>query len=376
MTQPQSPKRRLAQAGVTLLVIALAVAAVIGGAGVIGGTSASDRPEDPPRLPVAALEIERVDGYSVTRRFTGQIEAAARIDLGFEFGGRIADLLVDEGDLVPKGAVLARLDTSLLMPERAALEAELAALAATAELARLTLARNDRLTERGARPVTAQDEARLAVTRAEAQMAAIRARIAGVDVRRDKSVLHAPFAARVGTRMADPGQTVAAGQPVLVLFDAAPARARVGLPPMIAARLQLGDEVTVDIAGRSSTAHIRQIRPDLDPNTRSQSVILTLPNDSQPILGDTIALILEQTMPEPGFWAPLSALREGVRGSWSVMVIETTAAGEHVHPAAVEVIHTTSDRVFLRAQLAPGARIVAQAPDRVTTGQRVTAVLE
>jgi RND family efflux transporter MFP subunit len=327
-------------------------------------------------MPVAARQIEMVEGYSVSRRFTGQIEAAARIDLGFEFGGRIADLLVDEGDLVPAGAVLARLDTSLLMPERAALEAELAALAAEAELARLTLARNDALTERGARPVAAQDDARLALARAEARMAGVRARIAGVDVRREKSVLSAPFAARVGTRMADPGQTVAAGQTVLVLFDAAPALARVGLPPVVAARLQLGDAVVVELGGQQSAAHIRQIRPDLDPNTRSRSVLLTLPDDSQPILGDTVALILEQTIAEPGFWAPLSALREGVRGSWSVMVIEAGAEGDRVEPAAVEVIHTTGEQVCLRGHLADGARIVAQAPDRVATGQLVMAVVE
>ncbi|MFY8047897.1 MAG: N-acetylmuramidase domain-containing protein, partial [Erythrobacter sp.] len=47
-----------------------------------------------------------------------------------------------------------------LAPERAALEAELAAMAADAELARITLARNDALTERGFRSVAAQDEAR------------------------------------------------------------------------------------------------------------------------------------------------------------------------------------------------------------------------
>jgi membrane fusion protein, multidrug efflux system len=89
--------------------------------------------------------------YTVTRRFTGQIEAAARTDLGFELGGRITEVLVEEGDVVASGTVLARLDTSALIPERAALEAELAALAADAELARLTLARNDALTERGFR---------------------------------------------------------------------------------------------------------------------------------------------------------------------------------------------------------------------------------
>nr|MCU0901841.1 efflux RND transporter periplasmic adaptor subunit [Cypionkella sp.] len=308
----------------------------------------------------------------VTRRFIGRVEAAAQTDLGFELGGRVTEVLVDEGDVVAAGAVLARLDTSALGPERAALEAELAAMAADAELARLTLTRNDALTERGVRSVAAQDQARLTLARAEAGMAAIRARMAGVDVRRDKSVLVAPFAARIGTRLADPGQTVAGGQPVLVLFDAGPAQARVGLPPDLAAGLTAGDAVQVEVGGAVHHALIRQVRPDLDPGTRSRSVVLSLP-EATPVIGDTVALILSQTVAEPGFWAPLSALREGARGSWSVMAIETTPEGSRSVPAAVEVIHSDGARVYLRGALPPGARIVAQAPDRVAPGQIVLA---
>jgi RND family efflux transporter MFP subunit len=325
---------------------------------------------------VGVIEVDYADGYSVTRAFTGQVEAAARTDLGFELSGRITHVAGEEGDLVAAGAVLARLDDSALIPERAALEAELAALAADADLARLTLARNDALTERGFRSVAALDDARLALTRAEAGMAAVRARIAGVDVRLGKSVLIAPFAARIGQRLADPGQTAAAGQTVLVLFDAAPARLRVGLPPDLASELRVGDAMLVDMGGTIQPASIRRIRPDLDPDTRSRSVVLTLPADADPVLGDTVALILEQVIEETGFWAPLSALREGVRGSWSVMALEATPEGDRTLSAAVEVIHIDGARVFLRGRLPAGARIVEEAPDRVAPGQLVLAMAE
>ncbi|MFN4059111.1 MAG: efflux RND transporter periplasmic adaptor subunit [Roseinatronobacter sp.] len=207
-------------------------------------------------------------------------------------------------------------------------------------------------------------------------MAAARARIAGVDVRLKKSVLTAPFAARIGARMADAGQTAAAGQLVLVLYDAAPARARVGLPPDLAAGLSVGDAVALDLNGRSLTGAIRQIRPDLDPTTRSRAVIVTLPDGETPVLGDTVALLLTQSVNDPGFCAPLGALREGVRGAWSVMAIEPTPDGERTRPVAVEVIHSDGARVFLRGALPPGGRIVADAPDRVAPGQLVLARAE
>lgn len=361
---------------VTLLVCTAAAVAVIGGFSLIAERGDAAPVVAAPRTSVGVISVQRVPGYAVSRRFTGQIEAAARTDLGFELSGRIADVLVEEGDVVARGAVLARLDISALIPERAALEAELAALAADAELARLTLARNDALTERGFRSVAAQDEARLTLARAEAGMAALRARIAGVDVRLEKSVLTAPYDARIGARMADPGQTAAAGQSVLVLFDAAPARARVGLPPDLAAALAVGDRVTVESNGAVMDAVVRQIRPDLDPLTRSRSVVVTLPEGAAPVLGDTVALLLTQAVDDPGFWAPLSALREGVRGSWSVMAVEATPEGDRARTAAVEVIHSDGNRVFLRGLLPEAARIVAEAPDRVAPGQLVLALVE
>lgn len=368
--------RRLVTLSVTLAVFLGAGAAVLAGLSFYSTGADSESGSLASPTSVGVIQIEFAESYVVTRRFTGQVEAAAKTDLGFELGGRITHVSGEEGDLVAEGAALAGLDTSALIPERAALEAELAALAADAELSRLTLARNDALTERGFRSVAAQDDALFALARAEAGVAAVRARIAGVDVRLEKSVLAAPFAARIGERLADPGQTVAAGQTVLVLFDASPARARVGLPPDLASDLRVGDTVLVDMGGTFQSAAIRQIRPDLDPSTRSRSVVLTLPTVADPVLGDTVALILEQTIDEKGYWAPLSALREGVRGSWSVMAVVETPDGDRTLPAAVEVIHSDGARVFLRGQLPAGARIVAEAPDRVAPGQFVLAMAE
>lgn len=367
-----SARRMTVQALITLLFFAMAGVAIIAGSRVL-----ARQPPAPiaaaPMTPVAAMAVQIAPGYTVTRRFTGQIAAAARVDLAFELPGTLAEVLVREGDRVEAGQLLARLDTQALRPERAALEAQLEALAADAELARLTLGRNDALAERGFRSVAAQDEARLSLARAEAGMAALRAQIAGVDVRLAKSALSAPFAARVGARLADPGQAVAAGSPVLELFDDAPQEVRVGLPPALAATLAPGDAVQLEVAEARLAGKVLRIRPDLDPVTRSQVVVVSLPPQAPGALGTTAGVLLVQEVAERGFWAPLSALDEGARGSWTVMTLEPTTEGDVIRAAAVEVIHTEGARVFLRGALPPGARIVAEAPDRVVPGQLVLA---
>ena len=353
------------------IVVVLTVAVVVALRSIQSRANESDVAAAPKTV-VTVMVVAYQDQYSVLRRFAGQIESEARVDLGFELSGRVTEVLVNEGDRVAAGDVLARLDTEALAPERAALVAELAALQADAELARLALRRNDALTEQGFRSRATLDDARLSLARAEAGKEAVRARIAGVDVRLKKSVLTAPFAARIGASGIDEGQTVMAGQRVLVLFDQGPARARVGLPPELAAKLGIDQQVSVEVGGGTVAARVLHIRPDLDPSTRSRSVILGLPPDADVVLGQTVSLQLSQVIPGSGFWAPLAALQEGQRGSWSVMAIESTPEGDRVRPVAVEVMHTDGTRVYLQGQLPPGARIVQSAPDRVAPGQLVS----
>lgn len=375
------PLPRLARRIGTLL-STLAVVALAGGATVVGVNAIADRaaalppPPAAALTPIASIEVRPEPGYAVERRFIGQVEARAESDVSFEFGGRLTEVLVEEGARVAAGSVIARTDVATLRPRRAALEAQLAALGADAEIARLALSRADTLADRGHRSAAARDDARLALARAEAGMAAIRAEIDGIDVQIEKAEVRAPFDAVVGARLADPGQTVAAGQTVLRLFEAGPARLRVGVPPDLAATLAPGDAVRVEAGGREVTASVLRVRPDLDPVTRSRPAIVSLPDGIDLALGETATLVLSETVAEPGFWAPLSALKEGARGSWTVMAVVAGPEGDAVVPAAVEVIHATEARVFLRGALPPGNRIVGEAANRVAPGQLVLVLAE
>lgn len=362
---------------VTGAVIGVSVAAVLGGADLIAERAAAvPSPPQAPLTPVAVAVVATQPGYEVTRRFIGQIEAPGRIDLGFELGGRIVEILAQEGDRVGRDAPLARLDTAALEAQRAALQGERAALAADVELARLTQTRNEQLARGGFRSESARDDSRLAVARLTARMAAIEAQIAGVDIQISKSTIGAPFNAVVGSRLVDPGQNIGAGAPVFRLFEQAAPQLRVGLPIGLAGRLAPGTAVTVEIEGQRLEGRVLRLRSDLDPVTRTRGVVVALPEDARLAFGQTGSLLLVEEVAEPGFWAPVAALREGGRGSWTVLALASGPAGDTVAPAAVEVIHMAGDRVFLRGALADGARIVSRAPARVVPGQVVAVLAE
>ena len=206
----------------------------------------------------------------------GEIDASGTVeatdaDLGFNAPGRVAEILVREGDRVTRGAVLARLDASELEARKAAAEARLeAARAALAELeagarseeiaqaraavraaeqqledARRDLTRARRLHAGGAISQEALDKAdtRFEVAEAtleqarqqlraletgprreriRAQRAAVSAAEAAVrqaDATLGHATVTAPFDGRVTTRHRDPGETVQPGQPVVTLLD-------------------------------------------------------------------------------------------------------------------------------------------------------------
>ena len=98
---------------------------------------------DVPALTVATEPAQSQQAYQSRRVFVGRIEALRQSDLGFELGGRLEQVIVDDGDRVDAGAVLAVLDTARLEARRAELTAALQQVRADLGLARATLARTE-----------------------------------------------------------------------------------------------------------------------------------------------------------------------------------------------------------------------------------------
>ncbi len=365
---------------ITLLVVVLALGAVIGLRGILAERAqAVEGPPPEPPVAVATEALGRTDGFTVTRRFVGTVEAVRRTDVAFELAGVVEAVTVDQGDLVPAGAELARLDTALLDAERDRLAASIAALEARAELARRTLARQAELNDRGFASDQLLDEASLTQRELVALIAETRAALAGVRVRLDKSILRAPYDARVADRFLDDGAVVAVGQPLASLIEEQAPRMRVGIDPDLARGLAAGDTALVEIGGRRVPARIERLAPDLDPVTRTRIVLVTLdmaPAQAVGLYGRTGMLVLDQPVVERGAWVPVAALREGTRGTWTILTLaagDTADAPGTVAMEAVEIVHTDGARAFVRGTFPDGARVITAGPHRVVPGQAATA---
>lgn len=363
--------RRITAFAITLLFGVAAVGLVGGGSSVIADRAAAVEGPDPaPVLAVSTAPIMVEKGYSVERRFVGQVEAAQQTAIAFEQGGTVTEVLVDEGDRVEMGAVVARLDTRLIEAEGNRMRATRDALSAQQELARRTNERQQALNERGFASTQALDQANLGLVELSARIAEIDAALVGIDVQLEKAVLTAPFAGRIAARTADVGAAVGSGAPVVTLLEDRAPQFRVGIDPDLATDLAADMVARIEIGSETFDARFASLLPDIDPATRTRVALFELAPDADAPFGITGTLIVDQTVAEQGAWVPIAALKQGVRGLWTV----TTVVGESEHTVsteAVEIIHADARNAFVRGTFGDGAQLVTGGAHRIVAGQRV-----
>lgn len=365
-----------ARTGGTVLV----VLAVLIGASAFGWFARSDEPVrtagpgvEPLAVPWSAVAWE--PGYTVTRSFVGRVEARQSTDAGFEVPGMIAGIDVEEGDAVASGAVIATLDDRRLRARRDELVADRDRARAQLELARLTLGRVARAHEREAATQNEKDEAEKAVDTAAAELARADAAVVSIDVDLDKTAIRSPFDAVVARRYVDTGRVVDAGTPVVHLLERPAPEVRIGVGGDAIDAIAVGQRFGVVIRDRSVPGEVTAILPTRDRVGRGVDVVLTLDAELDGIRqGDLARVRVERPIQDRGFWVPTQALTEGVRGLWSVYLIEEVenqSGRPVIRRADVEVLHTDTDRAYVRGALDDGERYVTGGLHRLAPGMTV-----
>ncbi|MEE9320939.1 MAG: HlyD family efflux transporter periplasmic adaptor subunit [Granulosicoccus sp.] len=202
----------------------------------------------------------------------GRLEAE-RIDIASRFPARVLEVLVEEGDMVEAGEVLARLDSSELEDQlreaRAVVqqsESQLAQAVAvlaqrkselllaekeferTSSLATKGFSTTEQVDQRKSATITLQAAVRAAEAGIEQATAGIEAAIARVerlDSSLDDHVLISPRNGRVQYRLAQPGEVLGAGGKVLTLLDLSDVYMTLFLPISVVGQLELGSEARI-----------------------------------------------------------------------------------------------------------------------------------
>lgn len=302
-------------------------------------------------------------------RYTGVVRARIESELGFRVGGKITERLVDAGDRVRRGQPLMRLDPVDLGLAATAAGDRLRAAEASAARAAADEARLRGLVEAGAISASAYDSALAARRTTAAELGAARAGAREAANQRAYATLVADADGIVMDVLAEPGQVVSAGAPVLRLGRAGAPEAVVAVPETDVARLPRSGQAQLYGSPIRLPAVLREVSGAADPATRTFEARYQLTGRSNPPLGTTITVSLPTQEP-PALAVPLAAVHDRGRGPgvWDMR-------DGRVSFRPVRVVSFDEET----ARIAPGAlrvgdRIVALGANLLREGQAVKAV--
>ena len=382
---PVAPRKSVASlpnlVNITGVAMAAGLLIALAGAGITAlhmRAQAEPQHQIAPAVSVTTMPIRIVEGYDRLAHYTGRLEPARETDLAFERAGLVTGIAREEGDRIQEGEIVATLDTAKLTIARQRLEASKRELEAQLDLAELTLGRQSELERRGWSPEQRLDETRTSRARLMAAIDQVKAEIAAIDVDVTKSTIRAPFDGRIAARFVDEGAVLAAGTSVVRLLEDGRLQARIGLPPRLAATLEADQAFTLVAGHTELRARIAARRPDLETGTRTVTVLFDIVDGGEGIaLGDLVRLDLKSRIDERGAWVPLTALKEGRRGMWTLLTVDhPSGQAPIVQPETVEVLHARGTEVFVRGTFEDGVEIVTGGTDRVVAGQRIALVRE
>jgi RND family efflux transporter MFP subunit len=368
--KPQSAFfRRIMQIGLFGLLpfIGLIVLLLAAGSGQV-----SSAPTEPsvPLVEFAAITIQ--DQYIAKRRVIGRIEAASQSVLGFELGGTLEQTLVDEGQHVVTGQPLAQLDTARLEAQVSQLKAALARAESNERLARLSEKRVVELVRQKLESPQRLDEVRENTVSASATVLETQAQITEVEVQLEKSVLKSPFSGKILDRLVDNGSVVGQGQSIFVIQQSDELQARIAMGTDDARMFVLSQQVTLYNGQQPLLATVTSIAANRRLATQTVDVVFTLEDSEyQTLSGDLVSLQLNLPVDERGAWVSRQALSSGVRGLWTLYIVESAEGKDHVTPRSVEVLYSFKDKVFIRGPVRNGERYVVAGSHKLTPDQIV-----
>jgi RND family efflux transporter MFP subunit len=270
---------------------------------------------DPRTQPPLVRVATAAEATRTQRSFTGVIVARVQSDVGFRVSGKVIERFVDTGQTVKRGQRLMRLDqTDLELQSRTRQHAVAAAKARASQTAEDEL-RNRDLVVAGAISVATYDRIRSLAETARAELLAAESQAAVARNETDYTLLSAD--GLVVAILAEPGQVVRAGHPVVKLAKAGLREAVVQLPETL--RPVLGSVAQARLFGRetsTTTATLRQLSEAADPVTRTFEARYVLKGEHANVpLGATVAIdIAPERSVRSGLSVPIGALHDPGNG--------------------------------------------------------------
>jgi RND family efflux transporter MFP subunit len=241
------------------------------------------------------------------------------------------------------------------------------------------LDRVEKLFASGAIAQKSFDDARFACRAADAGEKQAASSLRQAELMVEHSVLAAPFPGQVIKKLANRGEMVDAGIPVLVLAQLDTVKVAVNVPATEMNRWAAGDEAWVDPGAVPAAAApggaekvkalVHRVSPGADGMTGTFRVDLKLENKGLGMRPGQIVRVDRQLKAGAGLWIPLQSVVS--RGQELKYVFVVDPSQSLVHQRQVKLGAVVGDRVEALEGLEAGSRVVVLMPEDLRDGDRV-----
>ncbi|MBK1831918.1 HlyD family efflux transporter periplasmic adaptor subunit [Verrucomicrobiaceae bacterium R5-34] len=277
----------------------------------------------------------------------GRIEAD-QVDISTKYPGRVSEILVDEGELVKPGQVLARMDDAEIKTQLARAKAQLAsakesikeveALIAQKKssltLAEQELQRALPLVEKGVmsqrvgeQRKALRDSAKAALAAAMAHLEtaksttlAAEATVNQIQVQLDECVLKSTTQGRVLYRLAETGEVLGAGGKILTLLDLSEIHMEVFLPSADSGKIAIGSEARITLDAASSEYAIPAVVSFVSPEAQFTPKQVETLNERQKLM-----FRVHIRIPQELVLRHIDKVKTGVRGMGYIRLDDSVA---------------------------------------------------
>ena len=346
------------RSGWLAVALALALAAWMG-SGLVFPPEPEPEPERrtvaeraPVAVEVVASRARNVTDFLVS---DGQAVPDRVTILRAEAGGNVETVPVSKGARVDQGQVLATIEAGDRVAQQASAEAELAR-------ARRDLEAVQSLFDRGYATRTRLDQARVAVTAAEAGVAqAARGQ--------SDTTITAPFAGVLDAFDLEPGQVVSAGAEIGTLVDSDPLKIEIRVPQQAVTSISAGDAATVNfITGETREGRVTYVSTNANQATRTFTAEVEVEDTAGIPSGISAQVRIPTSRTKAHFVSP-ATLSLGADGR---LGIKTAEADGTVGFYPVEVVRAETRGVWVSG-LPDEARIITVGQGFVDKGETVAA---
>lgn len=320
--------------------------------------------------PVKVVEIGDA-GEARQMNYSGVVRARTEMNLGFRVNGKITERLVNVGDRVKSGDLLARIDATDYDLSVKSAAANLEAAERQVETTALVRARAEQLFSRKVASKAQLDQATLGHNQAAATRDAASSALSQAKNQVTYTELVADRSGIVAAIAADVGQVVGSGTPVATVAADGEKEVLIAVPEVDVANFKPGMAVKAGFwsdQGLMLDGKVREVAGSAEQPSRTFAVRVSLPNDPRVLLGMTATILASVDDAERHMSVPLSALAQKDGGT-TVWVVDRDS--QTVKSRTITVADFTGEGVRVIDGLKRGDLIVAAGTQFMTENLKV-----